>query len=229
MNTNLHFVRMLTVFVTLVIVIPWFGRLALGQDGKVLNVAIGVWPGVELLDFAGPGEVFSAARAKDGRHFRVFTVSKSKETIRSQGFVDITPNYSLSDAPKIDILVLPGGGVQNMANDAEFMKSLDKRIAESKVTLTVCTGVYFLGKLGHLDNKRATTWHGAIDRMQRAFPKVTFERDVGFIDNEKTITSAGVSAGIDASLYLVGKLYGKETIKQAVDYMEYTYHPIENK
>src|SRR5262245_38277305 len=82
------------------------------------NVAILLFEGVELLDFAGPAEVFSAARGPDGRAFNVYTVAASTQPLASQGFVRITPQHSVTDCPKPDIIVVPGGGVDEaMSSD----------------------------------------------------------------------------------------------------------------
>ena len=74
------------------------------------NVAIVIWDGVEILDFAGPSEVFASARAPDGREFNVYTVARTRDPIVSQGFITVTPQYTIDDCPKPDIFVLPGGG-----------------------------------------------------------------------------------------------------------------------
>ncbi len=197
--------------------------MVLVEEEKIMNVAIVVWSGVELLDFAGPGEVFAAARREDGRSFRVFTVSKTEEPITSQGFLQVTPTYSLEDCPEIDILVLPGGGTGNVVDDAEFMAQVKQKIQESQITLSVCTGAQVLGRHGYLDGQDVTTWHGAIERMQQEFPEARFHNDRRFIDNGKIVTSAGVSAGIDSSLHLVARLLGKETAIQTARYMEYDW------
>lgn len=204
-------------------------NMTLVAKNKVMNVAIVIWQGVELLDFAGPGEVFAAAKAEDGRSFNVFTVSKSKQPIRSQGFLQVTPTYSLADCPKIDVLVLPGGGTSNVSGDAEFMSLLKEKVDGSEITLSVCTGASILGEFGYLDDLDVTTWHGAIDKMQAAYPQARFHSDRRFVDNGKFVTSAGVSAGIDSSLHLVARLYGKKTAIKTARYMEYYWRFAEDE
>lgn len=195
--------------------------MELVEKSKIRNVAIAIWDEVELLDFAGPGEVFAVARNDDGQAFRVFTVSLKKEAITSQGFLSVTPTYGLADCPRVDILVLPGGGVRSVADNEEFMSLLKEKIDESEITLSVCTGAGILGSHGLLDDLDVTTWHGAIDSMQASFPKARFHKDRRFVDNGKLITSAGVSAGIDSSLHVVSRLLGHDAAVRAANYMEY--------
>ncbi|HMK72556.1 MAG TPA: DJ-1/PfpI family protein, partial [Myxococcaceae bacterium] len=143
---------------------------------KTRNVAIVLYPAVELLDFAGPGEVFAAAANfgafRDKPAFNVYTVATTKAPVVSQGFVRITPDYSIEDAPPPDILVLPGGSSGNLADDARFMAWAGKAIAASEISMSVCSGAFVLAKAGVLDGRAATTWYGAVDHLRMAYPKV---------------------------------------------------------
>ena len=87
--------------------------------------------------------------------------------------------------------------------------------------LSVCTGVFILAEGKLLENKKATTWYGAIESFQSKFPNIEVLKDVRFVDNGDIITTAGVSAGIDGSLHLVEKLLGKEAAEATARYMEY--------
>ncbi len=197
--------------------------MELVDKSNVLNVAIVVWDGVELLDFAGPGEVFAAARSDDGRSFQVFTVAASKQPIVSQGFLSINPQYAIDDCPPVDIMVLPGGGTSNVTGDEKLMAWVKKQTASSQITLSVCTGAFVLAENGSLNDLDATTWHGAVDRLRQQFPNVRVHADRRFIDNGRIITSAGVSAGIDSSLHVVSKLFGEESAVNTARYMEYNW------
>ena len=121
------------------------------------NVAIVVWDGAEILDWGGPSEVFeSAARfgqqGKD-RAFNVYTVSKTTEPIVSQRFIKVVPQYSIEDAPKPDIVVLPGGGTGSVLNDPAFLKWAGQAAGEAEVALSVCTGAFILAKHGMLGRR----------------------------------------------------------------------------
>jgi len=130
------------------------------------NVAIVVFDGVELLDFAGPGEVFSAARA-GGRHaFRVYTVAGSTEPLVSQGFVTVTPAYTFEDCPAPDIVVVPGGGVP--LRDRELRGFVQESAERCELFMSVCNGAGVLAAAGLLDGLTATTHWGALDLLAQS-------------------------------------------------------------
>jgi transcriptional regulator GlxA family with amidase domain len=181
---------------------------------KKIKIAFYLQPGVEVLDFAGPMEVFAYAG------YEVFTVSKTKEPILSQGILKITPDYSIKDAPKSNILAFFGGNAQNAYSDKEVMKWVKGR-KEVDIHFSVCTGALVLAKAGILDGNTATTFHSALDGLEKQYPKIDVRRDVRFVDNGTVITTAGVSAGIDGALHLVAKLQGLAKAKEVAFYMEY--------
>jgi len=197
--------------------------------GYTKNVAIVIYQGVEILDFAGPAEVFSSASFNGAngneRAFNVYTVSKTKAPIVSQGFIDVTPDYSIADAPKPDIIVLPGGASNNVISDAEWMEWVKTSAEGADNILTVCTGAFIAGKLGYLDGLDVTTFYNAIPGLAEEFPKARVQPGRRFIDNGKIITTAGVSAGIDGSLHLVARTLGRYVADRTAEYMEYAWSP----
>jgi len=215
-----------TIFIALLLLAA---ALPLSAAGYTKNVAILLYNGVEVLDFAGPAEVFasSAGFGASGREraFNVFTVSKTKNPIVSQGFIDVTPDYSIADSPKPDILVLPGGGAESVITDPEWMAWLRTSAENAEHVLTVCTGAFIAGKLGMLDGKDVTTWYAAVPGLASEFPNARVQPGRRFIDNGKLITTAGVSAGIDGALHLVARLYGRQIADRTAEYMEYAWAP----
>lgn len=189
--------------------------------GEPRNVAILVHQGVELLDFAGPGEVF--ASAGQGA-FRVFTVGPTKETIVSQGFVKITPDYSIEDSPKPAIIVIPGGRTAVLFNNPRVINWIKSNSAGSEVTMSVCNGAITLAKTGLLDGLKATSHWGAIPEL-RKFQKVTVLPDERFVDNGRIISTQGVAAGIDGALHVVERLLGSEVAWSDAHYMMYPWEP----
>jgi len=181
---------------------------------KPLTVCFYLQDGVEVLDFAGPMEIFSYAG------FHVFTVSKTKDPIISQGILKIMPQYSLQDAPPADILATFGGSA-SQGFDEEVVAWIKSREKATSYFFSVCTGAFAFGKAGLLDNKTATTFHLSIEGLKRSFPKTKVLSDVRFVDNGNLITTAGISAGIDGALHLVAKLKGEAAAKAAAEYMEY--------
>ncbi|HEX6222924.1 MAG TPA: DJ-1/PfpI family protein [Chryseolinea sp.] len=183
------------------------------MNRKKITIAFYLQDGVEVLDFAGPMEVFSYAG------FEVFTVSKTKEPILSQGILKVIPEYDINDAPKADILAFFGGNGQTASNDEQVIAWVKKQTPD--YYFSVCTGAFILGNAGLLDNLTATTFHSSIDALKNKFPKATVLSDVRFVDNGNVITTAGISAGIDGALHLVSKLRGEDIAKNAAYYMEY--------
>jgi putative intracellular protease/amidase len=157
------------------------------------NVAIVLYEGVEILDFAGPAEVFAAASGYGAngpdKAFNVFTVSRTKDKIVSQGFIDVLPDYGIADSPRPDIIVLPGGSSQNVINDAAWMEWVKKSAAGADNVLTVCTGAFIAGKAGLLEGVDATTWYNAIPKLATDFPKTRAIPGRRFIDSGKVITT----------------------------------------
>lgn len=195
------------------------------QRGKAVNVAIFVHEGVELLDFAGPGEAFSGARSPDGRRTYVYTVAQSTTPINSQGFLRVTPEFTFEDCPEPDVIVLPGGATGLALRTTDVVAWVKKTAPRTQVVMSVCTGAMILGKAGLLDGREATTHWGAIDRLERAYPKCKVRRDLRVVDNGRIVTTAGVSAGIDGALHVLTKLFGKDAAKRRARGMEYVWTP----
>lgn len=181
---------------------------------KKLKVLFYLQDGVEVLDFAGPMEVFSYAG------FDVAVVSKTKDPIVAQGVLKIMPEYSIEDAPKADILAFFGGSAWNAVKEPSVIKWLQDA-PKPQYYFSVCTGAFILGKAGMLDGLTVTTFHESIDGLQKDVPKAKVLSNVRFVDNGKVITTAGISAGIDGALHLVEKVRGRDVAEQIAKYMEY--------
>ena len=181
---------------------------------KPQKIAFYLQSGVEVLDFAGPMEVFAYAG------FEVFTVSKTKEPIVSQGILKIIPDYSIDDAPQADILAFFGGNGLNTAQD----RAITNWVKDQKNTeyfFSVCTGAFILAESGVLSNQTATTFHDALDLFESKYPDVKVLKNARFVDNGKVITTAGISAGIDGALHMVAKFKGFNAARKVAYYMEY--------
>ncbi|CAN5311391.1 hypothetical protein BH10BAC4_BH10BAC4_12860 [soil metagenome] len=181
---------------------------------KNITVAFYLQDGIEVLDFAGPMEVFAYAG------FKVFTVSKTTDPIVSQGILQIIPDYSIKNAPASDMIAFFGGNASN-GFDSEVIAWLKSREKDTDYFFSVCTGAFALGKAGLLDNRTATTFHLSIDKLRASFPKANVVSDARFVDNGNVITTAGISAGIDGALHLVAKLRGEKVAIETARYMEY--------
>jgi len=184
-------------------------------DKTPKKVAIFLYEGAEILDLAGPSEVFAASG------YDTYTMSADGKDILSQGFITIKPQYSLETAPIPDIVVFPGGGATAPAKDPRVMAWVKKLHDRGSLLMSVCTGAQVLARAGFLDNKNVTTWHGYIKDLQALIPTSVVLGNTRFVDNGNIITTAGVSAGIDGALYLVSRLDGMEAAKKTAYYMEY--------
>jgi transcriptional regulator GlxA family with amidase domain len=188
------------------------------------NVAILVFDDVEVLDFAGPHEVFSVAGdLVRPSPFYVYEVGISGSPVLARGRLVATPRYSLSDCPDPDILVIPGGmGVRPLLKDASLIAWIAERAEAAELTLSVCTGALLLAKAGLLAGLRATTHHGAFDHLALLSPSTTVVEDERFVEgSERIVTSGGISAGIDASLRIAERLLGAQARATVEEEMEY--------
>lgn len=188
------------------------------------NVGVLVFPNAELLDFAGPFEVFSVASELNNYSlFDVFAVAKSTEPITTINGLSVNPKYSLNNCPKIDILIIPGGvGTRDLLNEKETLQWISHTHQTTEITLSVCTGAMILGKLGLLNSKSYTTHHLIFEDMQQIAPLAKLVKMKRYIQDGKIYTAAGISAGIDLSLHIIETLNGKEIAKNVARYMEYT-------
>jgi len=191
---------------------------------KSRNTAILIFNDAEVLDFAGPYEVFNAANIVSGENlFNVFTIADTKNQISARNGLKLIPDYSLSDCPLPDILIIPGGsGRRNEMNNQILLNWIKEKIDTLEQLLTVCTGSFIIGKTGLLDGLESATHHYHYDEFEKSFPKVKLIRNIKFVDNGKIITAAGVSSGINMSLYVIGKLFGEELKQKTAGHIEFT-------
>ncbi len=189
---------------------------------KPKAVAILIFDGVELLDFAGPAEVFIVANQR--RPFRVFTVGATTELTRTMGGIKIKPDYSFQNAPPADVLVIPGGNTRSVGADG--IQWLRKRADSAEVVMSVCFGAFLLAEAKLLDGITATTHTWGLEGLKSAAPKCKVVADRRFVDSGKIVTTAGVTAGIDGALHVVQRLAGAEVAKwTAESWMEYRRRP----
>jgi transcriptional regulator GlxA family with amidase domain len=177
------------------------------------NVAVLLFDGVELLDFAGPAEVFIIAER--GQAFRVFTVSAGSRNVHTMGGLTIKPEFTYANAPRADVLVVPGGDFSKLGEmDVKWIR---KAASESRITMSVCFGALLLARAGLLDDIPATTHHLALEALRRQAPKCRVAVNKRYVDSGKIVTTAGVAAGIDGALHVLERLRGKESARWAAE------------
>lgn len=189
------------------------------------TVGILLFNDVEVLDFAGPFEVFSIATIakSNDKLFSVKTISESGELVTARNGLNVKPDYSFANHPSLDIVIIPGGyGAEkieiNNPNVIEWIKNQQSKV---EFMTSVCTGALLLAKAGILDGRRATTHWMDIDRLEQEFPDVSVQRGVKFVDEGSLMTSGGISAGINMSFHLISRLHGKEVAIETAKRMEY--------
>lgn len=194
------------------------------------NVGILIFENVEVLDFAGPFEVFSRTRTVPGMDsrrtdesapFNVFTVAEKPGPLLAVGGLNVTPDFSFENTPHIDILLVPGGmGTRPLLEHEPVLDWIRDAAGRAQLVTSVCTGSLLYAKVGLLDGKRATTHWGALDVLGTLGTDITVDRESRFVD-DGIVTSAGVSAGIDMSFHVVEKLCGETVANETAHYIDY--------
>ena len=189
------------------------------------QVQVLLFDDVEVLDFAGPFEVFGVTGLRSGpAPFHVETVGLTAASIRARNGLEVQPSTSIADAGPCDVLVVPGGyGTRREMHNEILLEWIRRQAKEAKVVLSVCTGSLILARAGLLDGLDATTHHVAFDELAAASPSTRVQRGRRIADNGHIVTSAGISAGIDASLHVVARLLGGDVAAETASYMEYDW------
>jgi transcriptional regulator GlxA family with amidase domain len=189
------------------------------------QVAVLAFEEVELLDFAGPFEVFSVTgRPRNETFFDVFSVAETNHPVLTRNQLSLNPRYTLANCPAPHILVVPGGwGTRQQMNNQPLIDWINLIAPACEIVLSVCTGSLLLAKAGLLEGLKATTHHRSFELLERLSPKTHVLRGERIVDNGKIVCSAGISAGIDAAFHIVARLLGNETASETAAYMEYNW------
>ena len=194
------------------------------------TVTIYLFPDVEVLDFAGPYEVFTTAsrvfkRQNPGSDepFRVITAARTQNIVRARAGLNVMPDFSLHNCPATDLLVVPDGVVDKEVSDAQVIEWVRTRSREAAITASVCTGAFILAKAGLLQDRAATTHWEDIEDLRAQFSNVLVREGVRWIDEGEIVTSAGIAAGIDMSLHLVSRIAGAELAVATARQLEVPY------
>jgi putative intracellular protease/amidase/DNA-directed RNA polymerase subunit RPC12/RpoP len=183
------------------------------------KVAILVFAGCEILDFSGPYEMFGAAGCE------VFTVAADKTNVTTSMGLTVAPRYCFADAPTPEVLVIPGGGVEQVSQNQPTLTYIKSVTTQAKYTMSVCNGVFILANTGLLDGLRATTTNGYLGRLAAQHPRIHVIRDRRYADNGKLITTAGLSAGMDGALHIIARLFGTGFAQAVALGEEYPWQP----
>ncbi|MBL8204637.1 MAG: DJ-1/PfpI family protein [Blastocatellia bacterium] len=189
------------------------------------KVAILIFDEVEVLDFCGPFEVFAVTGARtEEKPFEVFTVAEVGLPITARNGLSVNPTFTFANCPQADILIIPGGyGTRPLMHNQTVLDWIKAQTTNAEIVMSVCTGALLLAKIGLLDGLSATTHWGALDLLRDVAPKTTVKPDMRFVDNGRILLSAGISAGIDLSFYIVTRLLGKDIAQETARWMEYDW------
>jgi transcriptional regulator GlxA family with amidase domain len=194
------------------------------------DLGIFAFDNMEVLDFAGPFEVFSVANQLSGyKLLKIRVASTDKKTITAKNGLMIKADFRLADFERLDYFVIPGGdGTKKVIQQKEVLDEIKKLTSQSSWTMSVCSGSRILGKTGFLDQKPYCTHHEVFDSMREIVPSGVPQPDLRFVQSDQKIwTAAGISAGIDLALHLTELTFGKALAVQTAEYME--YYPYLNK
>ena len=171
--------------------------------------------------------MFSVADSQSTQKtFNVHTVAQKSQPILARNHLSVNPKCTILDCPQPDILIVPGGyGTRQEMHNSVLIEWIKDTAETAELVLSVCTGSLLLAKAGLLEGLTATTHHRALDLLREVAPNTTLQADKRFIDNGNIITSAGISAGIDMSLYVVAKLLGEQEAIATAQHMEYDWQP----
>lgn len=191
---------------------------------KKQKVGIFLFDDAEVLDFAGPFEVFSvASQLHDYQLFDVFTFAESGKPVRAVNGLSVNPDYNISDLPEIDILIIPGGdGTKKLIENLAVSETLETIGKEAALTMTVCSGARLPALWGWLEDRPFCTHHEVYDAVQKISPAAVPKPDLRYVkSNDQLWTSGGISAGIDLSFRLLSLLHGTDVVNKTAKYMEY--------
>lgn len=194
------------------------------------TIAIYVFDDVEVLDFAGPYEVFTCASRVSAQltpgappPFKVLTIGRGKAMLRARAGLSVFPDAQFDDAPAIDVLIVPGGVVTAELDKPDVIAWIAAMAGRCELVASVCNGALLLAQGGLLNGKSATTHWADIELLRKMFPQVDVCEQRRWVDEGGIVTSGGISAGIDMSLHLVERLAGRALALRTARQMEYDW------
>ncbi|KAF9116574.1 hypothetical protein BGX27_001430 [Mortierella sp. AM989] len=193
-------------------------------SGKLILGAL-IYDEMDLLDLMGPMRIFGEELST--LNLEIIFIGVTSKPARSSQQVEVTPHYTLENAPKLDIFFTPGGrGSLPVWDNKEAMKLIAERMNEATWCMSVCTGAGIFAKTGLIDGYRATTNKAVFQFAADQGPNVEWVKRARWVQDGKYVTSSGVSAGIDAALYIVSELASQEIAESVAVDIEYTWHRV---
>src|SRR5262249_34611230 len=184
------------------------------------RVGILVFPGVQIIDYSGPWEVFGAAG------YEAFSVAATAEPLFTNNRMKIVPTYTFAASPRADILVLPGGAVPNpLGSDDPTIRWIQQHAQQAEITMSVCNGAFWLANAGLLDGLKAPTTANRNLETLKTFPRIQDIDDAHFVDKGRVTPAAGLSSGIDGARHVPDRLEGRGNARSIALGLEYDWRP----
>ncbi len=192
---------------------------------KTRNVAFLIYDGVETLDLGGPLDVFTKANFITGGGYNAYTVGLTHDTVQAEAqSFGLTPKFSLDDAPKPDIIIVPGSSsqrVNEMGQDPRVQNWLRANAQPGQTVMSICTGAFIVGAAGLFDGRDATTHWMTLPQFATQFPLARTYDGVRYIGDGNVYSSGGITSGIDGALHLVEQFSGQEAADSVARVLQY--------
>src|SRR5262245_17549039 len=187
-----------------------------------LRVGVVVFEGVLASQVVAPVDVFTRAGSEGPQRFEVFTVAPSDKPVRSHEGLVIQPRATFATSPPLDILVVPSSmDMKCLLADRVLVAFIREHGARARYVVSHCAGAFLLGKAGLLDGKRATTYIGGAESLQKMFPRARVEGDKHVVVDGNLVTTIGGAMSYEGSLTLLESIAGSETANRVADALYY--------
>lgn len=191
------------------------------KSGQLMTLGVLLFPGFELLDAYGPLEIWGNLKQR----VRIVTVAQKVGPVASAQGPQTVAEYALADAPKLDLLLVPGGfGAFKALQEEAVLGWMKERSGQAQVTMSVCNGASILAAAGLLEGRPATTNKAYWKAATRYGTDVKWVPQARWVDDGDVVTSSGVSAGMDMTLHVISRLYGLRVAERMADEIEYEWH-----
>ena len=193
-----------------------------------MKFGIFIFPDAEELDFVGPWEVITSSVMVRNKgavpEGEAFIIAETAAPVRCAKGMHVVPDFTIKNAPAMDVLLIPGGtGTRGLASNKKVIDWVKKVSATCTWVTSVCTGSLILGMAGLTKGKRVTTHWAFVEELRKQALSDAVLENTRYVRDGNVITAAGVSAGIDMALWLVGEIWGPDHARTTQHYIE--YHP----
>jgi len=191
-----------------------------------MKIGILLFDDAEELDFVGPWEVFKMAREAKPESFELLLIAEKDAPVRCRGGMRVLPDMTTAACKSLDVLLVPGGqGTRTEVKNEHLLAWIAAVSAKAQWVTSVCTGAMLLTAAGPARGKRVTTHWAFVKSLRERNEASEVLDSFRYVRDGNVVTAAGVSAGIDMALWLVGQWHGPEFARSVQRYMEYDPAP----